>query len=140
MVDNYRRPRRESTTVYNPTTSTDNREFKSYRSGEPINPNYGGKKVMETNYPEGWRPKLPDKRGFKTSNTGSKLRKLVSDRSLEKKLGIVSTALIGGSFLFFTPNVTGNVIWNLPVGNTNSIGAILFAVGLFGMLFCTRKK
>ncbi len=61
-------------------------------------------------------------------------------KNISQHLGIVSAAMIGGSFVFFTPNITGNAIWNLSTGNTNAVGAVFFVLGLFGMLFCTRKK
>ncbi len=60
--------------------------------------------------------------------------------NLGKYLGIVSTAMIAGSALFFTPNITGNVIWGLASENTNMLGVVFFVLGALGLLFSLRQK
>lgn len=132
---NYR-PKREAAREYKPSSGT-GRRFTSYKTADSDEKKDEG--FMKTIYPKGWLPPVSSKRG-RTSDYSSKLTELIAKSRLEKKLGVVAAALIGGSFVFFTPNITGNVIWGLPVGNTNSVGAVLFVLGVFGMLFCTRKK
>ena len=138
--DTYRRPRREHSSDET-FGEKFNRYFlrqgpgkslgESYNTGKPAK-NLYSKATVETNYPKGWKPKSLDKtsRRFSSKYVGK----------LETNLGVVSAALIGASALFMTPNLTGNVIWNLSVGSTNSVGVVLFVLGLSGMLFCTRKK
>jgi len=135
VKDTYRRPTRERSS-YAALTSTSPRSFTSYRPEKPLNRSYGHEnQILKTTYPKGWKPNPSDKR--------SRIRR--TERSwtganLVKKLGVVSVALIAGSALFMTPNITGNVIWGLALGKTNMLGAVFFIWGLAGLLFSLRQK
>jgi hypothetical protein len=130
MDDYYRRPRRGS--EYLPS-STGYRSFKSHKAGEPLGK--GPKKdiLVETQYKKAGEHR-PSRKPLRFSEFLGEIK------DLEKKFGIISVAFLGGSFVFITPNLTGNVIWNLPMGETNLIGISLFVFGLLGLLFCMRRK
>lgn len=135
--DTYRRPRRE----YG-SGETFGEKFNRYmlRKGSeksmettyPVlkGPSKKNENIVETTYPKGWKPSSTKKRFGKSLYAGK----------LERNLGVISAALLGASALFVIPNITGHAIWNLPFGNTNSVGAVLFILGLSGMFFSLRKK
>ena len=62
-------------------------------------------------------------------------------KGIESHVNAVVFIAIGIVGLFFlSPNLTGNVIGNLPTGNSSVIGAILFLVGLVGAFFTYKNK
>ena len=62
-------------------------------------------------------------------------------RGLLRKLHIASTVIVLLSGIFFlSPNITGNVIGNNSINSSNLIGAILFFIGLIGLLFTFKRN
>ncbi|MFA5174454.1 MAG: hypothetical protein WC438_04710 [Candidatus Pacearchaeota archaeon] len=57
--------------------------------------------------------------------------------SLEGK--VISIIAIGIGLLFLSNNLTGNVISNLNKTNSNILGAVLFIIGLIGLLISNKK-
>lgn len=61
--------------------------------------------------------------------------------SLENKLtSVILISSIVISVLFFSSNITGNAIVNLPKTSSNWIGAILFFIGLVGAFFYFKTR
>ncbi len=130
VEDTYRRPRR----VYSPDESYAEK-FNRYFSRK------GPGKLMETIYPKDLEFSKERKGDPRTIYPSAKERKENEKKSgLVKKLGVVSAALLAGSALLVTPNITGNVIWGLSSESTNMIGIVFFVLGVAGLLFALKQK
>ena len=68
-------------------------------------------------------------------------KELEKRRSLERR--VTSVIVIGSlaiSILFFSSNITGNVIANLPKTSSNWIGAVLFFIVLIGVFYYFKSR
>jgi len=75
------------------------------------------------------------KLGIKAGNT----LQVHQNGNLENKItSVISIGSLLISILFFSSNITGNAIANLPQTSSNWIGAILFLFGLVGAFFYFR--
>lgn len=103
------------------------------------------KRFFETIYPIGQspNPKKPMPR-FKTLydqiSKSSKEGDSEKGKKLDQMVVVISAALIGGSALFLSSNLTGNVIWNLPRSEINLVGIVMFVVGIVGLFASLREK
>jgi len=62
-------------------------------------------------------------------------------RGIESHVTAAVFLIIGAAGIFFlSPNLTGNVIGNNSINNSNLIGAILFFIGLIGLLFTFKRN
>lgn len=69
------------------------------------------------------------------------VRESDNEGELEGKVaGMVAIIGLLGSIIFLSPNLTGNVVSNLSLKNSNIIGAVLFLIAIIGVFFYYLKK
>jgi tetratricopeptide (TPR) repeat protein len=77
-------------------------------------------------------------------------RKYLSGRGREKEkdsnglgakvAGIIAIIFLLGALVFLSSNITGNVIRNLSSAFSNSMGIVLFLIGIIGLIFYFRAR